>query len=317
MSDELAHDFSPMIKVYKDGRIDRPWGTTTVPASIDPQTGVQSKDVVISTAPPVSVRLYIPKSTTTESAESTRKLPLLVYFHGGGFCIGSAFSRIYHNYCNSLVSEANVVAVSVDYRLVPEHPLPAAYEDSWAALKWVESHLAGTGPEEWLNRHADLNRVFFSGDSAGANIAHHMGLRVGSEKLVGFKLNGIVLGHPYFWGEEPIGGEVALGESHREHLAALWRFAYPLTSGSDDPLFNPGKDPKLGELGCEKVLVCVAEKDALKDRGWYYSEVLKKSGWNGVVEVLETKEEQHVFHLINPSCDNAVTMLKKIVSFMN
>ncbi|KAM5549224.1 hypothetical protein ABKV19_000586 [Rosa sericea] len=312
MSDELAHDFFPIIKVYKDGRVDRLWGTSTLPASIDPQTGVQSKDVVISTAPPVSVRLYIPKSTTTES---TRKLPLLVYFHGGGFCNGSAFSPTYHNYLNSLVSEANVVAVSVDYRLVPEHPLPAAYEDSWATLKWVESHFAGNGPEDWLNRHADLNRVFFSGDSAGANIAHHMGLRVGSEKLVGFKLNGIVLVHPYFWGEEPIGGEVALG--HREHLDALWRFAYPLTSGSDDPLFNPGKDPKLGELSCEKVLVCVAEKDALKDRGWYYSEVLKKSGWNGVVEVLETKEEQHVFHLINPSCDNAVTMLKKIVSFMN
>ncbi|KAM5549225.1 putative carboxylesterase 12 [Rosa sericea] len=314
MSDELAHDFFPIIKVYKDGRVDRLWGTSTLPASIDPQTGVQSKDVVISTAPPVSVRLYIPKSTTTES---TRKLPLLVYFHGGGFCNGSAFSPTYHNYLNSLVSEANVVAVSVDYRLVPEHPLPAAYEDSWATLKWVESHFAGNGPEDWLNRHADLNRVFFSGDSAGANIAHHMGLRVGSEKLVGFKLNGIVLVHPYFWGEEPIGGELALAENHTKMLAALWRFCYPLTSGSDDPILNPGKDPKLGELGCEKVLVCVAEKDSLKDRGWYYSEVLKKSGWNGVVEVLETKEEQHVFHLINPSCDNAVTMLKKIVSFMN
>ncbi|XP_062023842.1 probable carboxylesterase 12 [Rosa rugosa] len=314
MSDELAHDFFPIIKVYKDGRVDRLWGTSTLPASIDPQTGVQSKDVVISTAPPVSIRLYIPKSTTTES---TRKLPLLVYFHGGGFCNGSAFSPTYHNYLNSLVSEANVVAVSVDYRLVPEHPLPAAYEDSWATLKWVESHFAGNGPEDWLNRHAELNRVFFSGDSAGANIAHHMGLRVGSEKLVGFKLNGIVLVHPYFWGEEPIGGELALAENHTKMLAALWRFCYPLTSGSDDPVLNPGKDPKLGELGCEKVLVCVAEKDSLKDRGWYYSEVLKKSGWNGVVEVMEAKEEQHVFHLVNPSCDNAVTMLKKLVSFIN
>ncbi|PRQ23159.1 putative carboxylesterase [Rosa chinensis] len=314
MSDELAHDFFPIIKVYKDGRVDRLWGTSTLPASIDPQTSVQSKDVVISTAPPVSVRLYIPKSTTTEL---TRKLPLLVYFHGGGFCNGSAFSPTYHNYLNSLVSEANVVAVSVDYRLVPEHPLPAAYEDSWATLKWVESHFAGNGPEEWLNRHANLNRVFFSGDSAGANIAHHMGLRVGTEKLVGFKLNGIVLVHPYFWGEEPIGGELALAEDHTKMLAALWRFCYPLTSGSDDPVLNPGKDPKLGELGCEKVLVCVAEKDSLKDRGWYYSEVLKKSGWNGVVEVMEAKEEQHVFHLVNPSCDNAVTMLKKLVSFIN
>ncbi|XP_050364143.1 probable carboxylesterase 12 [Argentina anserina] len=314
MSDELALDFSPFIKVYKDGRVERLLGTATVPASIDPQTGVQSKDVIISTAPLISVRLYIPKSTSTES---TLKLPVLVYFHGGGFCIESAFSPTYHNYLNSFVSEANVIAVSVDYRLAPEHPVPAAYEDSWAAVKWVESHLAGTGPEEWLNRHADMNRVFFSGDSAGANIAHHMGLRVGSEKLACFKLKGIVLVHPYFWGEEPVGGELALAESVRKMVPDLWKFTYPLTCGSDDPLFNPGKHPKLGELGCEKVLVCVAEKDSLKDRGWYYSEVLKKSGWNGVVEVMEAKEEQHVFHLFNPSCDNAVAMLKKIVSFMN
>ncbi|KAK9942158.1 hypothetical protein M0R45_007840 [Rubus argutus] len=176
MSDELAHDLSPLLKVYKDGRIDRLFGTSTVPASIDPQTGVQSKDVVISNEPLISARLYIPKSIT---AESTQKLPLLVYFHGGGFCMESAFSPTYHNYLNDLVSEANVVAVSVDYRLAPEHPLPAAFDDSWAALKWVASHFGGTGPEEWLHRYADLDRVFLSGDSAGANLAHNMGLRIG------------------------------------------------------------------------------------------------------------------------------------------
>ncbi|XP_050365306.1 probable carboxylesterase 12 [Argentina anserina] len=303
MSDELAHDFFPVIRVYKDGRIDRLWGEATLPASVDPQTGVESKDVVISAAPLVSARLYLPKATTPES---TQKFPILVYFHGGGFCNG----RLLH-------SEANVVAVSVEYRLAPEYPLPAAYEDSWSSVKWVESHFTGTGPEEWLNQHADLNRVFFSGDSARANIAHHMGLRVGSEKLAGFKLKGFVLVHPYFWGEELIGGELALSESQRDFFAGLWRFCYPLTSGFDDPFINPSKDSKLGELGCEKVLVCVAEKDMLKDRGSYYSEVLKKSGWNGVVEVSEEQEEDHVFHLINPSCDNAVTMMKKVVSFMN
>ncbi|KAK9942156.1 hypothetical protein M0R45_007838 [Rubus argutus] len=277
MSDELAHDLSPVIKVYKDGRVERLLGMSTVPASIDPQTGVQSKDLVISNEPLISARLFIPKSTT---AESTQKLPLLVYFHGGGFCMESAFSPTYHNYLNGLVSEANVVAVSVDYRRAPEHPLPAAYEDSWAALKWVGSHVGGTGPEEWLNWYADLNRVIFSGDSAGANIAHNMGLRIGPRNWRVFKLAG-------------------------------------LFCGSDDPIFNPVKDPKLGELGCGKVLVCVAEKDRLKDRGWYYSESLKKSGWNGVVEVWETKEEQHVFHLYNPNCENAVALRNKIVSFMN
>ncbi|KAL6211680.1 hypothetical protein ACLB2K_016903 [Fragaria x ananassa] len=126
MSDELAQDLSPL-KVYKDGRVERLLGTARVPASIHPETGVQSKDVVISTSPPISARLYIPKSSA--SSESSQKLPVLVYFHGDGFCIESSFSPTYHNYLNSFVSEANVVAVSVDYRT---HSAVTRYCPFWA-----------------------------------------------------------------------------------------------------------------------------------------------------------------------------------------
>ncbi|KAL6270372.1 hypothetical protein ACE6H2_027283 [Prunus campanulata] len=318
-NEELAYDFSPIIKVYKDGRVERLKGTDVVPPSTDPKTGVQSKDFVISQEPAVSARLYIPKfttATTTTSAPQT-KLPLLIYFHGGGFCIGSSSSPTYHSYLNALVSDANVVAVSVDYRLAPEHPLPAAYDDSWAALKWVASHSDGNGSEDWLNRFADFHRVFFAGDSAGANITHNMAVKLGCEGLVGVKLIGIVLVHPYFWGTEPVGAELTTPAAAREYMAGIWRFACTSTSGSDDPLLNPGKDPKLKQLGCVKVLVFVAEKDVLKDRGWHYSETLKRSGWNGDVEVIEAEGEGHVFHCINPTCDNAVAMEKKIVAFLN
>ncbi|XP_016650441.1 PREDICTED: probable carboxylesterase 12 [Prunus mume] len=272
-NEEIAHDFSPMIKVYKDGRVERLLGTSTVPPSTHPENGVQSKDVVISQEPAISARLYIPKSAATSSPQTTLR--------------------------------------------APEIPLPAAYDDSWAALKWVASHFDGNGSEDWLNRFADLRGVFFGGDSAGANIAHNMALKLGCEGLVGVKLIGIVLIHPYFWGTEPVGEELTIPEAIREYIAALWLFTCPLSIGSDDPLFNPGKDPKLGELGCEKVLVCVAEKDGLKDRGWHYCEVLKKSGWKGIVEVIEAKGEEHGFHLFNPNCENAVAMKKKIASFLN
>jgi hypothetical protein len=89
-STEVAHDHSPFLKIYKDGRIERIVGTEIAPPSLDPQTGVESKDVVISPETGVSARLYIPKTTP-------KKLPLLVYFHGGGFCIETAFSPQYHN----------------------------------------------------------------------------------------------------------------------------------------------------------------------------------------------------------------------------
>lgn len=101
----------------------------------------------------------------------------MVYFHGGGFCVHTAFSSTYNNYLNNLVSEANIIAVSVDYRRAPKNPVPCAHDDSWTAIKWVASHVDGDGPEDWLNHYADFQRVFFAGDSSGANIAHHMGVR--------------------------------------------------------------------------------------------------------------------------------------------
>jgi acetyl esterase/lipase len=64
------------------------------------------------------------------------------------------------------------------------------------------------------------------------------------------------------------------------------------------------------------VLVCVAEKDLLKDRGWYYKELLEKSGWVGVVEVIETEDEGHVFHMFNPTCEKAKILLNQVVSFI-
>ncbi|KAL7236634.1 hypothetical protein ACSBR1_019849 [Camellia fascicularis] len=129
-AEEIAHDFSPFIRVYKDGRVERFIGNDVVPPSINPNTGVQSKDVVIDPETGLSTRLYI-----SNTPNPHHKLPLLVYFHGGGFYIETAFSPTYHNYLNSFAIEANVIIVSVEYRRAPEHPFPIAYNDSWAAIK--------------------------------------------------------------------------------------------------------------------------------------------------------------------------------------
>ncbi|GLT37009.1 hypothetical protein SLA2020_113530 [Shorea laevis] len=310
-SPELAVDASPMLRLYKDGRIERLMGTEVVPPGFDPKTNVDSKDVLYLPENGLSNRLYVPKTTNPGD-----KLPLLIYFHGGAFCLETAFSPTYHNYLNPLVAEANIIAVSVDYRRAPEHPIPAAYDDAWTALKWVASHSGGNGPANWLNSHADFGKVFFAGDSAGANIAHHMAMRIGKEKLEGFAVTGINLTHPYFWGTEPVGDEIK-DLAANEKIEGLWRFASPGTSGCDDPWMNPLKGPDLAGLGCSRVLVCVAEKDILKHRGCYYYAKLKESGWGGEIEIMESEGENHVFHLFNPTCENAVAMLKKVASFLN
>ncbi|KAK8259224.1 hypothetical protein V6Z12_D13G042300 [Gossypium hirsutum] len=259
------------------------------------------------------LRLYVPKNATSSSAQ---KLPLLVYFHDGAFFIGTASSPMYHTYLNSLVAEANVIAVPVDYRRAPEHPIPIAYHDSQYALKWLASHYGGNGHEKWLNRHVDFNKVYLSGDSTGANKSHHMAIRIGKEKLDGINLAGIMLIHPYFGGKEPVGDETK-DPDKRAKIERFWRLVSPTTSGTDDPWINPFKDQSLASLVCSRVLVCVAEKDVLRHRGWYYCERLKKTGWKGEVEMMESKGEDNVFPLLEPTCDSAMAKLKKVAAFMN
>ncbi|PWA35580.1 alpha/Beta hydrolase fold protein [Artemisia annua] len=314
--DEILIEIPPIIRIYKDGRVVKLGGTNVVPAGVDPNTGVQSKDVVISSETDAFARIYIPKTTISD----VKKLPLLVYFHGGGFIIETPASPTYHNFLNLVSSESNVVVVSVDYRTAPEHPIPTCYDDSWEAVKWVSQHANGNGPDTWLNKYPDFSHVFFGGDSAGGNIAHHMAIRVGSDNLgrvsgESLNLEGIILLHPYFWGEDRMGSE--LDFPYTKTVKDLWLIAHPETSGSDDPLLNPDKDPKVSNLSCSRVLVCVAGKDILKDRGIYYKVILGKNGWKGDIEVIEDKEEDHVFFLNSPLADISCTLRKRICSFIN
>uniref|UniRef100_A0A5B7AVM0 Putative 2-hydroxyisoflavanone dehydratase-like n=1 Tax=Davidia involucrata TaxID=16924 RepID=A0A5B7AVM0_DAVIN len=265
---EVITDLSPVLRVYNDGTVERIFGSPYVPPSPtpDPTTGVSSKDITIS--PDVSARLYLPKLTTTTTDQ---KLPILVYFHGGGFCVESAFSFLDHRYITAIVAESKALAVSVEYRLAPEHPLPAAYEDCWAALQWVASHSAD---EPWLINHGDFGKVFIGGDSAGGNIVHNIAMRAGVESLpADLKIHGAFLSHPY-----------DKGLPYR-----IWVFVYPSAPGGiDNPMINPVGNGalSLSVLGCSRLLVCVAEKDKLREKGVCYYAAVKESGWRGEVERL-------------------------------
>lgn len=315
---EIEKELLPYIRLYKDGSVERLFGSPIVPpSSEDPETGVSSKDIVISEDPSISARLYLPKRTQSDG----QKLPILVYFHGGAFCLESAFSFLDHCYLNLIVSEANVVAVSVEYRLAPEHPLPAAFEDSWASLKWVASHSTAnpTNGDPWLTNHGDFSRVYIGGDSAGGNIAHNVALRCGLEDLPGgVKLLGGFLSNPYFWGSDPVGSEPKEGRD-RVGPFLMWNFVCPGASGGiDDPWINPTVQgaPSLAILGCSKLLVCVSGKDELRDRGVLYYEAVKKSGWEGEVDLSEVEGEDHCFHIWNAQTEKAKMFINRLASFL-
>ncbi|OWM70899.1 hypothetical protein CDL15_Pgr014572 [Punica granatum] len=318
-SKEVEVEVFPYIRVYKDGTYDRLAGTEVAPPGLDPETDVLSKDIVILPETSVSARLYRPASVP-----SGQKLPLVVYFHGGAFIISAIADPKYHASLNAMAAEAKALIISVDYRRVPEHPLPAAYDDSWAAIQWVAAQASGDVPhvaeaEPWLKEYADFDRVFLAGDSGGANMSHHLAIRLGElnsgKRLV---IQGIGMIHPYFWGEKPIGGEVSDG-MRKALVDSWWRFVCPSNKGCDHPLINPFVDgsPGLDRLACERVLVIVSGKDILKDRGRLYYENLVKSGWPGKAEFVEIEDEDHVFHIFDPNCEKAKNMFRRLAMFIN
>ncbi|XVE94862.1 hypothetical protein REPUB_Repub02eG0046200 [Reevesia pubescens] len=289
---DVALDVFPYLKVYKDGTIERIAGVEVVSPGLDPETNVLSRDIVIIPETGVSARIYRPNLVNKD-----QKLPLVVYFHGGAFCVASPAFPNYHTNLNKLVAEADIIAVSVDYRLVPEHPLPTAYEDSWASLEWVASHKEENGNHEaWIKDYVDLDQVFLVGDSSGANIAHHLALKIKDSDLgQKLKILGIGMIHPYFWGTNPIGAEVTDG-FRKQLVDSWWLYVCPSDKG---------------------ILLIVAEKDILKDRGRFYYDKLVKSGWKGKAEIMETEGEDHVFHIFNPDCDKAKGLIKRLASFLN
>ncbi len=111
----------------------------------------------ITVAPGLNARLYLPPGAD----EGKRPRPVLVYLHGGGWTVASV--AILDPFCRLLCEAADVIIASVEYRLAPEHPYPAALDDTLAAARWATGH-AG----EW---GGDPSCLALGGDSAGANLA--------------------------------------------------------------------------------------------------------------------------------------------------
>ncbi|KAI4367622.1 hypothetical protein MLD38_023337 [Melastoma candidum] len=296
--DPVLHEFH-FFRVYESGRIEKLHPVTQfVPASASSTAHgitVLSKDVVISADPPVSARLFLPAGI---GIDSTQRLPLLFYVHGGGFTFESAFSPETHGYVSELASRVRCVAVSVEYRLAPAVPIPTCYDDSWAAFSWVMAHKEGNGPEEWITQYADLEKVFVAGDSAGGNISHDLAVRIGES---GLQIQGAVLSHPFFGGTED---------------DAMWLYMCPGNDGLYDRRLRPRAED-LRRVGCRKVLVLAAEKDHLRSRAESYVEELRKSGWEGEVELVVSEGEDHCFHLKDLAYQKSVILVDKIVSFIN
>ncbi|KAJ1289987.1 hypothetical protein BS78_02G207200 [Paspalum vaginatum] len=319
----VAFDFSPYLIMYKSGRVHRLDGTARCSAGVDEATGVTSKDVVIDNATGLAARMYLPSGGGTKRKDlgsSSSRLPVLVFFHGGAFVIESAFTPLYHAYLNAVAAKAGLVAVSVEYRLAPEHRLPTAYEDSWQALNWVARN-AASGPEPWLRDRGNLSRLFLAGDSAGANIAHNMAMRAGTAGSGldgGAAVTGLLLLDPYFWGKRPVAGETTDPATRRQY-EATWAFICGGRYGIDDPLVDPLSMPasEWRRLACSHVAVTTSGRDDFRPRALAYAAALNGSGWGGEIEQYETPGERHVYFLDRPKDPDSVKELAFVTAFLS
>ncbi|GJN33769.1 hypothetical protein PR202_gb22392 [Eleusine coracana subsp. coracana] len=323
---ELEFQMPGVIRVYKSGRVERFDGTKTVPPSPagDPDAnGVASKDVVLDPAANISARVYLPPGL-----EPGKKLPVVVFFHGGAFLVHTAASPLYHRYAAALAAAVPSVVVSVNYRLSPEHRLPAAYDDAFAALKAVVAacrRAETDGAEEaegelsWLAAHGDASRVVLAGDSAGGNMAHNAAIRLrkeGGVEGLGDAVAGVALLHPYFWGKEPLGAEPT-DAGYRSMFDPTWDFICDGKFDLDHPYVNPLASPEeWRQMGSRRVLVTTAEQCWFVERARAYAEGIKKCGWEGELQFYETKGEAHVFFLPKHGTDNAVKELAVVADFV-
>ncbi len=194
-------------------------------------------------------------------------IPTVLYFHPGGFASGSA--HLTQDVARRLAHELAACVVSVDYRLAPEHPFPAAAEDAAAALRWAAESAAHLG--------GDASRLGLVGESSGANLAAGAAILARDE---GIGVRGQLLASPVtsFAAEHPSAAENADGYFlTRDDLAVIrrWYFQDDPAQASD-PRLSPALAPDLS--GVAPAVVGVAGFDPLRDDGIVYAGRLLAAG---------------------------------------
>lgn len=210
---------------------------------------------------PVGIRIYWPPGDSERS-------PVVLFFHGGGFVMGDLDTH--DGTARQHAVGADAIVVSVDYRLAPEHPYPAAVEDAWAATRWVAEHGADLG--------ADPSRIALAGDSAGGTIAAATAQRARDEggPPVAFQL----LWYPSTMWDASLPSFTENADAlilDAKAISDFSRWYAGEVDMSDPPAgMAPGRAENLS--GLPAAYIAVAGHDPLRDDGIRYGELLAAAG---------------------------------------
>jgi acetyl esterase len=245
----------------------------------------------------VPIRIYSP------IAAGSDPLPALIYFHGGGWVIGNV--ETHDGLCRLFANEGGFRVVSVDYRLSPEHKFPAAVDDAYGAVAWIEQNAADIG--------IDPNRLAVGGDSAGGNLAAvvaQLAKAKGHPKLA-FQM--LLFPVTQIGADTPSLHDFDTGY-FLERPGLDWFYANYLSAEADET--DPKASPLLAHdlAGLPPAFVMLAGFDPLHDEGVQYIEKLRAAGVK--VEVKDYTDMVHCFvylQAILPQAHEAVATAAKAV----
>ncbi|HUO37138.1 MAG TPA: alpha/beta hydrolase [Mycobacterium sp.] len=220
----------------------------------------------------IALRIYWPPG------QQDGPVPIIVFFHGGGFALGDLETHDALSRGHAL--GAGAVVVSVEYRLAPEHPYPAAVEDAWAATRWAAEHAAELG--------ADPTRLAVAGDSAGGNLAAvvtQLARDAGGPPIV-FQL----LWYPATTWDFSLPSFTENAAAPILDIAAIEVFSGWYAGHMDLANLPPTLAPARAEslAGLPPAYIAVAGHDPLRDDGARYAELLRAAGVPVALHTAET-----------------------------
>jgi acetyl esterase len=225
----------------------------------EPMARVEDR-AVPGPAQPIPVRVYRPVLADN--------LPVLIYFHGGGFVLCNLDSH--DRECRRLAKASGCVVIAVDYRLAPEHPFPAAVDDAYAATRYVAEHAGEFG--------VDASRIAVGGDSAGGNLATVVALM--ARERGGPALRFQLLIYPGTdWTDDSSPSRQNYGKDHFLTAEMMdWFTALYLPRAEDRR--SPYASPIFAEdlRGLPPAMIITAECDPIRDQGEAYARKLQAAG---------------------------------------
>lgn len=252
----------------------------------------------------VGVRIYYPNRETMSGDQ-----PVILFIHGGGFVAGSV--EQYDIMVSKLARITGCLTVSVAYRLAPEHPFPAAVQDCFAVLQWLQHHGNEIG--------ADTSRICVTGDSAGGNLATVMTLLCRDRQLP--QPNCQILIYPGVTFEETL-------YPSRRYFAQSPEMDFVLTenflkrvktsymgeeANPENPYLSPLEAKLTGDL--PPALIITAECDPLRDGGREYAARLTAAGVS--VTHVEYSGMIHGFMSFHMILSDALDAMKLIRNYLN